>query len=106
MATIIWGVVKADGTILSGSTGNGTGYNFNVVNQSAGVYQIQFDDDFDATPAITGSQVLWGNLGQNSLDNIVFPYLNENGATAIVGDSNGSHQNRSFSFIAIGPDGR
>ncbi|SHM24441.1 hypothetical protein [Roseibium suaedae] len=106
MSTIIWGVVKADGTILSGSTGNGTGYNFNVVNQSAGTYQIQFNDDFEGMPAITGSQVLWGNLNQSPLDNVVFPYLNQNGATAIVGGAGGDHTNRSFAFIAIGPDGR
>ena len=101
MATIIWGVINPDGSIQSGSKTNGS-YNFNIVHQSSGVYQIQFDDDFNVMPAMVGSQVLFGNLAQSPLDNVVFPYLNENGATAITGDSNGSHTDRHFSFIATG----
>lgn len=92
----IWGTVNANGTILSGSG------DFAVNRTGNGQYQIQFNDDFSATPAIVGSQVLFGNQGESPLDNIVFPFLNKNGATAFTGDSKGNVGDRSFSFIAVG----
>ena len=92
----IWGTVNANGTILSGSG------DFSVNRVDNGQYQIQFNDDFAATPAMVGSQVLYGKLSENPVDNVVFPFLNKNGATAITGDSEGKHTDRSFSFIATG----
>ncbi|SUB01875.1 Uncharacterised protein [Pannonibacter phragmitetus] len=99
--TTIWGVVNANGTIASGSGGEGD-YDFAVINEGPGVYQISFNGNFAGLPAITGSQVLWGTLSESPLDNVVFPYLTAASATAITGASNGSQQNRSFSFIAVG----
>ncbi|NSZ17882.1 hypothetical protein [Agrobacterium vitis] len=92
----IWGTINANGTILSGSG------DFAVSRTGNGQYQIQFNDDFSATPAIVGSQVLGGSLSQNPLDNLVFPFLNKNGATALTGDAHGNQGDRNFSFIVIG----
>ncbi|MGL3606961.1 hypothetical protein ACSV9I_10635 [Rhizobium sp. G187] len=92
----IWGTVNANGTILSGSG------DFAVSRTANGQYQIQFNDDFTVTPAMVGSQVLYQGLNENPIDNVVFPFLNKNGATAITGDAAGNHGDRSFSFIAIG----
>lgn len=98
---IIWGVVNADGSIASGSGGAGD-YEFAVINEGPGIYQISFNGNFKGVPAITGSQVMFGSMTESSLDNVVFPYLTEANATAITGASNGAAGNRSFSFIAIG----
>lgn len=93
---IIWGVVNANGSIASSSG------DFAVSRTAAGQYQIQFNDDFNQTPAMVGSQVLFGGLNESPLDNVVFPFLNKNGATAITGDAGGKQGDRNFSFIAIG----
>lgn len=98
---IIWGVVNADGTIASGSGGAGD-YEFAVINEGPGIYQISFNGNFEGVPAITGSQVMYGSISESSLDNVVFPYLTAASATAITGASNGAAGNRSFSFIAVG----
>ncbi|MEJ8474656.1 hypothetical protein [Roseibium algae] len=104
--TTVWGVVNADGNIKSGSQDRDGNNNFKIVKAATGTYQIQFNSSFSAIPAIIGSQVLWGNLNQSTLDNIVFPDLNKDGATAIVGDASGNPTDRHFSFIAKGPDNR
>ncbi|MFD1746842.1 hypothetical protein ACFSE1_15305 [Rhizobium helianthi] len=93
---IIWGNVNADGSIHSGSG------DFAITRTDNGVYMIQFNDDFTTTPAIVASQVRWGDIGQKTADNVVFPFLNKNGATAITGDNSGNRTNRNFAFIAIG----
>ncbi|WP_430511657.1 hypothetical protein [Pannonibacter phragmitetus] len=98
---IIWGVVNANGSIASGSGGAGS-YEFDVINEGPGIYQISFNGNFAGVPAITGSQVMYGNMAESSLDNVVFPYLTAASATAITGASNGAAGNRSFSFIAVG----
>ncbi|WP_417690825.1 hypothetical protein [Roseibium sp.] len=105
MATI-WGVVSEAGAMLSGSTDRDGNPAFKVANVSPGVYQIVFESTFPSVPAITGSQVLYGKTSEIPLDNIVFPLLDAEGATAVVGDSSGNLTNRSFSFIVAGDDGR
>lgn len=97
MATrFLWGVIFYDGTIWVGSGG------FSVTRQTAGRYVIIFDPPFPHIPAIVGSQVNWGNDKQNTLDNVVFPVVNVNLATALTGATDGSHVDRNFSFIAVG----
>lgn len=91
----ISGVVNANGSIASGS-------GFSVTRQTTGQYVIDFTQAFSELPAIVGSQTQFGNIGQNTRDNVVFPFVSNGSATALTGDSNGSHTDRSFSFIAIG----
>ena len=94
----VWGVVNKDGSINSSSGG------FSVTHQGHGEYTISFSPAFSATPAITGSQVLFAQDNQSTLDGIVFPYLNSGAATVFTGDGGGSQEARSFSFIAMGPE--
>lgn len=91
----IYGVVGPNGAVLSG---NG----FAVTRIDNGEYQIQFNTPFSRIPAVVGSQVLFGKEGQDTRDNVIFPFLNTNGFTAITGDSGGSHKDRNFAFIATG----
>ena len=95
---IVWGVVNKDGTI------NSSGGGFSITHEGEGEYIISFSPEFSATPAITGSQVLYESQGQWPTDGVVFPYLNKGAATAITGGgTDGNRSDRSFSFIAIGP---
>ena len=91
----VWGTINGDGSIAAG-----TGYS--VTAQGNGEYIISFSPTFSGTPAIVGSQVLYGSGSENTLDNVIFPYLNNGAATAKTGDSNGNSTNRAFSFIAMG----
>jgi|LakMenEpi03Aug12_release.lakeMendotaPanAssembly.Ray.scaffolds.fasta_scaffold592826_1 hypothetical protein len=94
----LWGVVNKDGSIKSSGGG------FTITHQGNGEYIISFSPTFSATPSIVGSQVLYGQESEKPLDNVVFPFLNSSTATAFTGDSKGDQEDRSFSFIAIGPD--
>jgi hypothetical protein len=67
---------------------------------TTGQYLIDFDFKATTIPAIVGSQTNSGNVGEANTDGIVFPRLDQQGATAITGDNTGAQQNRSFSFIA------
>jgi hypothetical protein len=96
MATIVWGEINADGSILSGQ-------GFESTRISTGQYSIVFTPTFPVTPAIVGSQTRYGNAGQNPVDNIVFPFVSNAQATALTGDNTGRLQDRNFSFIAVGP---
>ncbi|MEO9899513.1 hypothetical protein [Nisaea sp.] len=75
---------------------------FSTTKKSTGEFQINCNDDFDVTLAIVGSQTSFGSDDQNTLDKVVFPFSNKNGATALTGDSSGNKSSRPFSFAAIG----
>lgn len=92
---IVWGTVNADGEPVSGS-----GYTSNRT--ATGTYTIDFDASFATVPAIVGSQVQYESTKQNTLDNVVFPFLTSGNAQALTGDSNGKRKDRIFSFIAVG----
>ena len=91
----IYGTIGKDGSRISGS-------GFESSKQESGQFLIDFDQKFKDIPAIVGSQTGWGNLDQNPLDNVVFPFLTTSSATALTGSSNGGHSSRQFSFIATG----
>jgi hypothetical protein len=93
---ILWGSINGDGTIAGGSGG------FWVGHQSSGIYVITFPA-FASPPVIVGSQTGSNNLSQDNREGMVFPWVNNNYAIAITGDAAGNQQDRSFSFIAIGP---
>src|ERR1051325_4279921 len=93
---ILWGAINANGTIASSGGG------FSVTRQGTGQYVISFRSLFQAVPSVVGSQTNFGGLNENPLDNIVFPIVDTGSATAITGDAQGNHQDRNFSFIAIG----
>jgi len=95
----LWGTINADGSIASGSGG------FNVILTQPGQYVISFQHLFTGLPSIVGSQTRFGSLGESSTDGVVFPQLNNASTVAITGDGGGNHQNRNFSFIAIGFQG-
>ncbi|MGB0506908.1 MAG: hypothetical protein ACPGGK_12000 [Pikeienuella sp.] len=96
MATVttIFGVIKGDGTIVSGS-------GYSVTNASTGVYEVAFDTAFQNIPAVVATQCGYGN-GENALDNVIIPKIAAANFTAITGDSCGNHVDREFSFIATG----
>jgi len=93
---ILWGAVNANGTTASGSKG------FSVTRQGTGQYVISFRNLFQSTPSIVGSQTNYGVLPENTLDNVVFPFVDTGTATVLTGASNGGPTDRNFSFIAIG----
>ena len=95
---ISWGTIAADGSITSGSA------DFKVTKTAVGVYNINFNHNFSAIPAISGSQTRLGSQAEWPTDNVVFPFLTENSATAVTGDGSagGNHSDRSFSFIVVG----
>lgn len=91
----IYGTINKDGVILSGS-------GFSVTKHQTGQFIIDFEQEFKDIPAIVGSQTGWGKLSENTLDNVVFPFLSNGSATALTGDSSGDPSSRQFSFIAMG----
>jgi hypothetical protein len=97
MTTVtLWGNVDTNGNVVTGSGG------FQVEQQATGKYLITFSPTFSGEPAIVGSQVNFGNSGEDTRDNVIFPYLSSSSATAVTGDASGDPQNRAFSFIVIG----
>jgi len=92
----LWGAINKDGSIRNSGGG------FNVTKQGNGQYVISFRTLFNDVPAIVGSQTNYGDLGEANTDGVVFPIVDRGSATAITGDGGGKHQDRSFSFIAIG----
>ncbi len=92
----IWGTIKGDGSIISSSGG------FQVRKESKGRFLIDFDKKFVAIPAVVGSHTGHNDAGQNTKDNVVFPFLDRSSVTAIVGGQDGSPIDFQFSFIAIG----
>lgn len=95
----LWGSVSAGGTFVSNSSGVSIAPSGNP-----GEYMITFIQPFSAIPAIVGSQTGFGDDDENTLDGVVFPVVSPTGATALTGDSTGSLIDRSFSFLAVGPD--
>lgn len=93
--TTIYGTIGKDGNIISGS-------GFEVTKQQTGQFTIDFEMNFKEVPAIVGSQTGWGKLSENTLDNVVFPFLSNGSATALTGDASGHPSSRQFSFIAMG----
>jgi hypothetical protein len=94
---IIWGTVSGKGRKISGT-------GFSVRKESTGRFLIGFDKNFSSIPAIVGSHTGHRDLGQNTKDNVVFPFLSKSSATAKVGDFNGNPIDFQFSFIAIGEE--
>ncbi|MEQ6123239.1 hypothetical protein AAON49_03430 [Pseudotenacibaculum sp. MALMAid0570] len=98
MATkTIYGTVAQDGRVISGS-------GFLVQRQNDGIYVIDFEPGFSNIPAVVGTQTGYGDLGQNPLDGVIFPYINQGAVTAITAGADGRKQDRQFSFIAIGEE--
>ena len=93
---ILWGAINANGTISSSGGG------FSVSHQGNGQYVISFRSLFQTVPSIVGSQTNFNNLGENPVDNVVFPIVDTGSATVITGDAQGNHGDRNFSFIAVG----
>ncbi|GAB6260599.1 hypothetical protein [Photobacterium sp. R1] len=93
---IVYGNIDKNGNIVSGSG------DFTVENVGAGHYKVGFKQAFHLAPSVVGSQTDYDSSNQSPLDNIVFPFVETTGFSANVGGANGSFQNRSFSFIAIG----
>lgn len=99
MATkTIWGLIDKQGRIMSGSGG----YRVDKEVSQPGLYKITFDEEFLDLPAITGNQVNFESLEQDPRDGVVFPVLDRYSVKVIVGKSTGTHEEREFSFIAIG----
>lgn len=98
---IEWASVNQDGSWASpGSHSGGVEVR---KDPEAGRYGITFKPPFQDIPSIVGSQTRYGDLRQATTDNVVFPALYKDSATAITGGGDGAHVNRPFSFIVIGP---
>lgn len=96
MVTHVYGTIAADGAIVYGE-------GFTCSRQGDGQYLIDFEPSFSSLPAIVGSQTGYGDLDENTQDNVIFPFLSTGSATALTGDKGGSATDRQFSFIAVGP---
>ena len=94
--SILWASVNADGTVDASSGG------LSVAHQATGMYVITFPA-YNATPSIVGSQTRSSNASEDSREGMVFPWVNKSYAVAITGDASGNQQDRSFSFIVVGP---
>ena len=91
----LFGVVAADGSIISGSGG------FSSENTGAGVYSIVFDTPFSSTPAVVATQ--GGNFPQPSnLDGVSIGNLTPDACLIVTGDDQGNFTNRQFSLVVIG----
>lgn len=94
----LFGVVNANGDVISGSGG------FSVLNTTAGSYVIAFHTPFSSIPAVVATQN--GNFTTpppSNLDGVAVGELTPTAFLASTGDSQGNPENRQFSFIAIGP---
>lgn len=94
--SILWASVNADGTVAASSGG------LSVAHQATGTYVITFPA-YNMTPSIVGSQTRSNNSSEDNREGMVFPWVNKSYAIAITGDASGNQQDRSFSFVAIGP---
>lgn len=95
MPKTVFGVVAANGSVISGSA------DFSVLNTSGGVYSISINSPFETIPAVVTTQ--GGNFPQpNNRDSSVVGILTPQAFTVITGDNEGNFVNRQFSFIAIG----
>ena len=96
--TTIWGNVKADGTILSG-----TGYRVEKIEK--GLYTVIFDDGFNAMPGVSVTEVWPGDItshGGNTKDNAVLVAVEPDRFRVKLGELDGNAADRAFSFVAIG----
>jgi hypothetical protein len=94
MSTTIYGVVAANGSII-------TGTGFSATNTAQGVYAIAFNHAFRDVPAAVATQ--GGNFpNPSNSDSIAIGTLTNASMIVSTGDGGGQAQNRQFSFIAIG----
>ncbi len=96
VVTTLWGSIHSDGTIKSSGGG------FSVSRQGTGQYVISFRTQFVNIPSMVATQTNWGKLDERTTDGAVIPFLDSGEATVLTGNSDGTHDDRSFSFIAIG----
>ena len=96
---IIRGTVDASGSILAGQ-------GFTVGHGSPGVYDINFAVPFTGIPSATSTQIYpdinFGTPGKTT-DNSVINGISSTRVRFTTGDANGDLNDRSFSFIVMGP---
>ena len=96
--TTIWGNVKADGTVLSGS-----GYRVEKID--TGLYTVIFNTSFNAMPGVSVTEI-WpqdiNSHGGNTKDNAVLVAVEPDRFRVKVGEKDGDASDRDFSFVAIG----
>ena len=97
---VLWGVVNSKGELISDSGGVSVSKP-----RDAGQYVINFPNQFSSLPAIVATQTNSGNLTESNTDGIVVPLLSTASATLITGNNKSTHDDRNFSFIAIGERG-
>lgn len=100
MNKMIYGNVNGDGSVK-------TGYDFKVVRLAKGTYEIDFSITFPSMPTVLVTQNYPGwddNFGGkvgNTKDNAVVVTVSENKVKIRTGKSDGSADDRNFSFLAI-----
>lgn len=95
----VYGYIDADGTLI---TGSGI---YNIDHEAPGVYGVTFTTPFGSTPAVSATQVYNGEqdyAGGYLTDNAVIIYIDNTMAKFLTGAGT-DHQDRKFSFIAVGP---
>ena len=97
---IIYGTVDAKGEKISGNS-------FSSTNEASGRYRVRFEPPFASPPAVTTSQVFAGvhNNGGDSRDNALVITIEKDKVRIRTGNADGGTEDRSFSFIAVGPAG-
>jgi len=98
MDRMVCGYVSASGNVISG-----TGYRVDHVDP--GLYTVFFDTAFNTIPSVVVTQVFNGDInyhGGDTRDNAVVVGILADRFRVVVGEQNGSHSDRRFTFIAAG----
>ena len=97
---IVCGTIRSDGAVLSGA-------GFTVQKLGTGLYQINFNPIFNMRPAASVTQIYpyadnFGT-GGDTRDNAVITGINNSALKLKTGESGGNAQDRSFTFVVVGP---
>ncbi|HSF43743.1 MAG TPA: hypothetical protein VLT87_28375 [Thermoanaerobaculia bacterium] len=107
-----WGTITAYNTTTP-KVNSGSG-NFTISRSAEGAYEIEFaEGTFQNTPALVvvqqysgkdgrGRWTDFGYGGGDTRDNAVISALDKSKAKVITGNPDGKHEDRNFSFFAIG----
>lgn len=97
---IVWGCIN-----VNGSKHSGRGFNSNKIGM--GIYEVTYNRPFLAPPAVVLTQNFkswedFGYGGGDGRDGCILAASDEAKFKAITGRSDGIHDDRNFTFIAIG----
>ncbi|UHA73164.1 hypothetical protein [Paenibacillus sp. 481] len=93
---VVAGSVSANGSVVSGK-------GFRVSKVGTGLYDVFFTPPFGSPPGVSATQVFFlGGLGGDTRDNAVLVFIQNDRFRVKTGASDGTAQDRDFSFVAAG----